>query len=293
MKRKILTLALATAAIGLSAPSMASTITNLELTGASPFGGFDWSQNGTAVSTPIPTGELQVGDSFTTYYFADAVAISKAGGGSFVTNNMIDGAPGGSFAANEYQYTAVFSVTEKVTSVSDIGDGQTLAKFSATGGSWEIYYDYFDLAEGNTIANQVSGAGFKDGILLLSGNITPGYIGNFTTEVDGDGNVGGDGNFNFQGNVTYTNGDYITPEQEFSNGVATLQFGWKITNWTPPTGTPWGGEILADGLMFQADGNQAFKFEPKELPEPGVLALLGLGMFGLFATTRRKNNLMA
>lgn len=79
MKRKILTLALATAAIGLSAPAMADpVISNLDGT-LVPFAGFDWASNGTAISKPV-TEDLKVGDTFTTYYFATAEGIKAVGG---------------------------------------------------------------------------------------------------------------------------------------------------------------------------------------------------------------------
>lgn len=293
MKQKILASLFTVAAINFSAPSMASTITNLDLTNASPFGGFDWSANGTALSTPIE-GPLEVGDIFTTYYFADAVAIAKAGGGTFNTPNMIDSAPGGSFGTGEYQYTAVFQVTEEVISVTDLGGGATFARFAATEGTWNIYYDYAGVSGGGTVGDQVTGAGFDDGIRILGGIITPGNVGNFTTEPDPNngGAIGGDGNFNFTGTVNYTNSAYIAPDQTDSNGTATLQFGWKTTNWTGPTGTPWGDEVLADAIIFQADGNQSFRITTTEVPEPGMLALLGLGIFGLLTVTRRKNGLV-
>ncbi|MCC6917085.1 flocculation-associated PEP-CTERM protein PepA [Nitrosomonas sp.] len=283
MKQKIFTSVLAAAAISLSAPAMASTITNLDLAGASPFSGFDWSSNGTAISAPV-SGTLAVGDTFTTYYFADAVSILKQGGGSFVTPGLISSAPGnGGFAAGAYEYTIVAQIEETVTSVFNLGGGKTLATFSATGnGSWDIYYDNAGL--GNSIANQIAGTGFTDGVRILGGTVNPGDIGNFTVDAGG---TGGNGQFDFNGLVNYTNTAYITPEQLSTVAFGTLQFGNRITDWTAATGTPW-GSLPGNPLQFQADGNQ--NFAPRQVPEPGVLALLGLGMFGLFATTRRKNN---
>lgn len=277
MKQKILTSVFAAAAVSLSIPAMASTITNLDLTGASPFSGFDWSSNGTAISAPV-SGALAVGDTFTTYYFADAVSILKQGGGSFATPNLISSAPGGVFDVGDYEYTIVAQIEETVTHVVGLG-ASTIATFAATGGSWSIYYDFAGTGASNTVADQIAGTGFTDGIKVLGGTVNPGDIGNFTVTAGG-----GNGQFDFNGLVNYTNTAYITPEQTSTVAFGTLQFGNKITDWTAAIGTPWGA-LPTNPLQFQADGNQNFK-----VPEPGVLALLGLGMFGLFATTRRKNN---
>lgn len=292
MKQRILTSIFAATAISLSVPAMASTITNLDFVNASPFSGFDWSSNGTAVSAPV-SGSLAVGDTFTTYYFADAVSVLKQGGGNFTTPGLVSSAPGSldggltdEFTVGKYEYTIVAMIEETVTNVVDLGASGTLATFAATGnGSWEIYYDH--AGSDNTVANQIAGTGFVDGIKILGGTVNAGDIGNFTVTANG---LGGNGQFDFNGLVNYTNTAYITPEQLSTVAFGTLQFGNKITDWTAAVGTPW-GVLPNNPLQFQADGNQ--NFVPKELPEPGMLALLGLGIFGLFATTRRKNNLMA
>lgn len=286
MKRKILTSLFAAAAVSFSASAMANpTISNLDGS-LVPFGGFDWASNGTGISKPV-TAALNVGDTFTTYYFATAEAIKQAGGGTFSGLNMVTGGPGTTFADGQYEYTAVFQVQERVNAVFNAPNGSTTAFFEALGGTWNIYYDGA-FAGGGAVANQITGTGFTDGILVLSGTITPGDVGSFTAA---SGGQSGTGNFNFKGEVTNTNETYIQPDMASSNGFSTLQLGGNITtDWTAPTGTPWGAGLLTDSLVFQADGNQTFVPETTDIPEPGILALLGLGMFGLFATTRRRNN---
>jgi len=270
MKRTTFNSLLAITAIGLSASASASTITNLDLITASPFGGFDWSQNGTAVSTPGPV--YSDGDVITTYYFADAVAVNKEGGGVFSTPDLLTSAPGGVFGAASYEYTIFASITEVVSGCGGVCAGA--ATFTPTGGAWNVYYDHALLS--NTVANQISGTGFTDGDFVIGGTILAGGGGTFNPTT-------GVGIFSFDGIVTSTNSTYISPDQDSTFAIATLQFGNSTTNWTAPTGTPLGG-LPASAISFQADGNQGISV----IPEPGILALLGLGMFGLFVTTQKK-----
>jgi len=288
MKRKILTLALATAAIGLSAPAMADpipTISNLDGT-LMPFNGFDWAQNGTAISTPISSEGLSVGDTFDTYYFAAAVAITSLPGGNPFDVSKLTAIADGTSLGDRYQYTVVASFQEKVDSI-DVDTGTV--NFSTTGGSWSVYYDHADLA--GTRGNMMNGTGFDDGVRILWGDVDVQTIGFFNPNTSG-------GQFDFNGTVTGTDTTYINPEMKSTVAFGTLQFGPNETGWVTASGRPnGGGSATTDGLLealqFQADGNQSFKVKSTDVPEPGVLALFGLGLFGLFATTRRKNNLVA
>lgn len=279
MNKKYLSTLIACALVGMSSSVLASTITNLDLTNASPFGGFDWSSNGTAVSSPGPA--YHSGDAITTLFFADAKTIDKTGGGSFATPNLILSAPGGgAFGAGQYEYTVVATILETI----DCGPTGTLcsgaSSFTATGGSYNIYYDYSGAAGGNTIANQITGTGFTDGDLLLSGTIDPGFAGIFVPT-----GTGGSGFFQFAGGVTSTNSTYIQPNQTASSAFSTLQFGTSVSNWTPATGTP-NGALPASNIQFQADGNQAFT--ATTVPEPGTLFLLGSALLGLGVVARKQ-----
>lgn len=271
MKTKILATLLASATVGVCSSAGAYSITNLDLAGASPFGGFDWAANGTAVSSPGPA--YTTGQAITTVFFADAVSIVNASGGNFSTPNMVTTAPGGGgFAAGQYEYTIVANIAETVTCL-DLACSSAL--FTATGGTWTIYYD--NAALGNTKASQVAGTGFTDGDILASGSINAGVAGTFV----GLPGPGGIGVFNFTGNVLTTNATYITPNLIGTEALSTLQFGTSTTNWLAATGTP-NGALPASNIQFQADGNQAFA------PEPGTLALLGIGLLGMVGGLRAR-----
>ena len=153
MNKKVLYSLLALTTAGVSASASASTITNNDLTSASPFGGFDWSQNGTAISTPGPG--YKDGDVVKTDYFADAVSINKTGGGIFTTPNLLSSTPGTAFAVGQYEYTIAAHIDEVISGCG--GPCTGAATFTPTGGTFSIYYDQFSLAGGNTVANQITG----------------------------------------------------------------------------------------------------------------------------------------
>jgi len=281
MTKKLLHILIASATVGISGSALATTIVNLDHpAGIANFGGFDWSSNGLALSTPGPV--YHTGDVITTLYYADAVALNKPAGGTLGSANMVNGADGLPFVAGGYEYTVVASITETIDCGGPVGTTCTgAAAFYATGGTYNVYYDYFGLAGGGTVASQVAGTGFTDGISLLSGTINPGFAGIFTPTT-----TGGTGSFTFTASVSTTNGTYIQPNLTGTTAGSELKFGTDRTVITPPsTGTPTGG--LPDSyIRFQADGNQSFS-----VPEPGSLALLGISMLGLVAVGgRRKQN---
>ena len=223
-----------------------------------PFTGIDWSPTASAVTTNyLPDGTTVA----TTTFLASAIGITTADGGIAFTPGLSANGDAGAF-----EFTVLATIYETATLSG------TTASFTAIGGTFNIYY------ESTADSNRTTGTGFIDGTRIIGGTINPGYAGQFT----GDG-INGTGNFTFFGTVTFTETDsnkdaYIDPVLVASNAVATLQLGTNTTSgWTAPTAWTEGGGLPAGAIIFQADGNQGFS----TVPEPGTLALLGLGLLGL------------
>lgn len=236
-----------------------------------PFTGFDWATSASAVTTGFATDGTTV---FSTTYLASAASVlTTSAQAAPLLGLTSSGAP-----ANWFEFTIKATIFE--TAVVDATDPNAV-NFTATGGTFDIFYDSSANADRNT------GSGYLDGTKIISGTINPGYAGQFTG--DGTG-LNGTGNFDFFGTVTFTQTDstldaWINPELVATNAVATLQLGTNLGGgWTRPTSWVDGGGISDGALVFQADGNQGFS----AVPEPGTLALLGLGLLGMAGRMRRK-----
>jgi hypothetical protein len=261
MTRKHTLLALGLALFAGSASVGATTLTNS--TGAwSPFGGFDWASNGTAVVSGFdPTATT---DTFTITFWASAGSVTQPSGPALI-------GPSVGILLGDYEYTILATLNETSTCNTFSGGICTDASFQVNSGGFDIYY-------ATTVnANQVTGAGITDGAHLIGGTINAQPGGGF--------NVISGGNATLTGLVTYTNSLYINPALVGTTAATTLQTVGNTTDWTAPTGMPGssGTSSTLTGFALQADANQNFS----AIPEPTSLALLGLALGALSLTSRR------
>lgn len=247
-------------------PASATTITNTD--GTFNFTGFDWAQGGTAFATGfVPVA----GDSFTLTYFAYATNLIN---GIFNIpsallpgfDTVADGADAG------YEYTIVATLNETVNNC--VG---TVCNFAINSGTWTVYYDL--AADANATAG-ANGTGFDNGIVIMTGDINP--LASSTFDISSGAN-----STTVTGDILTTNGAYITPPFTGTTATTTLQLGTAITSWVNPGGFDGVAFTGADFPVFQADGNQSFI---TAVPEPGSLALFGLGFGALGWSLRRRRN---
>ena len=165
--KKITLIAAAIAALGVSAQASAAfTATPIlfDMNGTGAGGtvnvtSFDWTPGNALAKDAIGSTTGQ----FNTYFQASL--------GSFINNTGGGSTTYAPFAGSEFTVQAV--IAEQGTGV-----GGASATFTSLGGSYKIFYD----TNAGTKANDLTGQGYGDGLMILEGTINLGGTGSFTNQ---------------------------------------------------------------------------------------------------------------
>lgn len=273
-------MALSAAAAAFSTGAAAFTITNAD--GPNSFGGFDWASGAAAWTSGLTTAQAGLAGgcavagscNFTIFYAGWATAINDVNG------NPLGGlAPGLDVSANGidqgYEYTIFATLNATLTGFS----GTTFTYAIGGSSSFDIYYD---TGANATIASGGAWTGFKNGTVVVSGNLQSPTDQAFNTAAGASNSV------TIVGAVTFS-GAQFSPALEGTLLSSTLQLFPAITgSFSPPTSVD--GQLLGnvsatgDEALFRADANQDFF----QAPEPTSMALTGLALLGIGAISRRR-----
>lgn len=240
------------------------------------FEGIDWHSNGAGwvrdfgLTTSNNEGDS---DDFTLTYQAFAGTIDA----DQTTPNLRVATPGP--GVGTYEFTTFAEVSLNATCVED---GCANIDITLNSGTWEIFYD--DSPDASTS----TGIGFLDGDLVMSGTWDSGAIGFTYTDFLPVGM--GTGGALLSGTVNFTDTSRIKPVMVGSGIQASLQFpGEAFPHYT--RSAAFNGESTgidtASSFVIQTDTSQ--RFEPVQVPNPGTMLLMDLGLFG-FVVNRAMSN---
>jgi hypothetical protein len=245
---------------------------------------FDWNADASGVAVGVgPFGSpLAVNQTFTFLYNANLVTFT--GGTPTNPTDLKTTTNGSAFGANQYEFTITASLTEKVISFADLGGGIQTAAFTTTGGTLSIYYD--DGTGATSSANLATGAGYNDGPEIARFTAVGGTS-TFTTTSSSSGIGATSFDFNITGALDFVDADYLVGilGQIFDlHFISTQEYPPLFSTGVTPTGM-FGGYAIDStctgpgtcDLLLQVDGHSFFT----AVPEPGTLALWGMGLLAL------------
>jgi hypothetical protein len=264
--------------------------------------GLDWNENGSGVSIgngPFGT-PFTPGDTFLFNYQANLVTVSPDGG----PPNLKTGSNGGTFSANNYEFTIAVNLFEVVDTFTpiDIPNNQFFASFGLdTTKTSKISIFFDDLATGGTPAATAAGTGFVDGKEILRMTITDGPPDFQTLSSFFATGPTGQGSTKIYAALLqaddFIDEDYIVGATELLYDIefqSNLNFpAGASTTTTFFGGTDASGGIYpsytynaAEDILFKVDGSNQFS---PTVPVPAPLYLIGAALtaFGFWTRKRR------
>jgi len=244
----------------------------------------DWSASGSGVAKSVgPFGNLLLpGEAFQFLYQSNLATVD--GDPTALFNGLDFTANGIKNAGKNFEFTMVAKLNEKVTSIA----GST-ATFGVNGpASANKVAIYFDTAAN---ASTTAGTGFDDGTLVALLTIVPDNTQSTFTITSASS---GQGSTKLSARLVDA-GDFINPN--YFQVEAGQNFGINFeSNLNFPAGNSSTNKFQIGGsglfpnytvqnndIVFKVDGSSTF-----DVPEPGTMMLLGMGMLGLVGAQRRR-----
>ena len=239
------------------------------------------------------SGTISVNDTQTAVGIGNIGGFEDTGGNSF--QNATDGMGGNAFINFNYEVTFVFTINELVTDVTNGNAG-----FEHTGGQLSLYID------NNINFNANAGTGADDGLLVATFDVVPGAGGGNIDlgNLDGNVNIVFQASFIEEGVLFNTEGTDISTLLDNNDDPLLIAFSDSNFDICTPGGQecdpnqfqPGGayGDDLPtefDQLDFFAEENGSINLAL--LPEPGTMAIFGLGLLGLGIAVRRRQRASA